>query len=257
MIDRSMDRVFARKHGLEIIQRVVQSVESLIAMLKKFKTRVPRYCRISRLIRDIPGQYIEDGNKTTNLRQVIQAEMKKEGLFCKCLRCREIGHVDIAAIKDLTPHLFIDEYQTNGGLEYFLSFCAKGASASPRPELGTKAGGEDSDDRGVVFAFCRLRLVDKPIIHPNKKFNSYAAYIRELHTYGQLVCIGKQEKESSQHKGLGKKLIKEAEKICNKHKIKKLAVISGVGVRDYYRQLGYRLENTYMVKNLKIKRLKD
>ncbi len=215
--------------------------EELFTVLKKFKMAVPRYCRISRLIRDIPGQYIEEGNKVTNLRQVIQAEMKREGLFCKCLRCREVGHVDISKIKDLTPHLFIDEYQTNGGTEYFLSFCAKGASAS---------GGEDSNQE-VVFAFCRLRVVATPVIHPNKKLNSYEAYIRELHTYGQLVRIGKQEKESSQHKGLGKKLVKKAEQIVKQHGIKKLAVISGVGVRDYYRQLGYRLEKTYMVKNLK------
>jgi elongator complex protein 3 len=84
----------------------------------------------------------------------------------------------------------------------------------------------------------------------NKKLNSYAAYIRELHTYGQLVRIGKNEKESSQHKGLGKKLVTIAEKIVKKKNISKLAIISGVGVRDYYRKLGYRLEKTYMVKQL-------
>ena len=103
----------------------------------------------------------------------------------------------------------------------------------------------------MVFAFCRLRLVDKPITHPNKKLNSYGAYIRELHTYGQLVRIGKKQETSSQHKGLGKKLLALTEKIVKDHKIKKLAVISGVGVRAYYRRLGYRLEKTYMVKNLK------
>jgi elongator complex protein 3 len=105
--------------------------------------------------------------------------------------------------------------------------------------------------RQVVFAFCRLRVVTKPVIHPNKKLNSYHAYIRELHTYGQLVRIGKQQKESTQHKGLGRKLVALAEKIVKKQKINKLAVISGVGVRGYYRKWGYKLEKTYMVKNLK------
>lgn len=204
--------------------------EDLLQMLKKFKPHVPRYCRISRLIRDIPGQYIEDGNKTTNLRQVIQEQMKKEGTKCVCLRCREIAHADISQIKDLTPRLFVDEYETLGGTEYFLSF-------------------EDAD-RLVVFAFCRLRLVDKNDAKQDKKLIPFPAYIRELHTYGQLVKIGKQELGSSQHKGLGKKLVKMAEKITKDHDIKKLAVISGVGVRDYYRHLGYKLENTYMVKKL-------
>ena len=207
------------------------SVRELIDILKTFKTHIPRYARVSRLIRDIPGQFIEEGNKVTNLRQVIKFEMDKEGLKCNCLRCREVGHVNITKIKDLTPVLFVDKYETQGGTEYFLSF--------------------EDKERQVVFAFCRLRTVTAPVIHPNKKLNSYGAYIRELHTYGQLVRIGKSEKASSQHKGLGKKLMKRAEKITKQNKIDKLAVISGVGVRDYYRKMGFRLEKTYMVKKVK------
>ncbi len=211
------------------------SVRELIDILKIFKSHIPYYARVSRLIRDIPGQYIEEGNKVTNLRQVIQDEMKRDGLVCKCLRCREVGHVMSTIqntkykIQQLKPKLFIDEYETNGGTEYFLSY-------------------EDAKRR-MVFAFCRLRVVDTPVHHPNKKLNSYEAYIRELHTYGQLVRIGKKQTESTQHKGLGKKLVREAERITKKCGILKLAVISGVGVRDYYRGLGYRLEKTYMVKN--------
>jgi len=75
------------------------------------------------------------------------------------------------------------------------------------------------------------------------------AFIRELHTYGQLINIGQKEKKATQHKGLGKKLIKQAEKICKQNNVKKLAVISGVGVRGYYRKMGYRKEGTYMVKS--------
>lgn len=205
----------------------------LIDIIKTFKSHLPRYSRVSRLIRDIPGQYIEEGNKITNLRQVIEMEMKKDGTQCRCLRCREIGHVktDTWTTKQLEPVLFIDEYETSGGIEYFLSY--------------------EDKKRQVVFAFCRLRVVTTPVIHPNKKLNSYGAYIRELHTYGQLVRIGKQQKESTQHKGLGRKLVIEAEKIVKKSKVNKLAVISGVGVRGYYRKLGYRLEKTYMVKKMK------
>jgi elongator complex protein 3 len=160
-------------------------VEELIRILKIAKSEFPYYVRVSRLIRDIPGQYIEEGNKVTNLRQVIQDEMKKDGLKCRCLRCREVGHVKLEEIKDLTPHLCIDEYETQGGKEYFLSF--------------------EDKDRHVVFAFCRLRIVDEQAPHLAKKF-SCRAYIRELHTYGQLVNIGEHNIDHSQHKGLGKKI---------------------------------------------------
>ena len=119
--------------------------------------------------------------------------------------------------------LFTDKYKTNGGTEYFLSY-------------------EDSK-RQAVFAFCRLRI-------NNKNINPAPAIIRELHTYGQLLEIGTKNKQDSQHQGLGKKLVQEAEKIAKKNKSKSIAVISGVGVRSYYRKLGYKLHQTYMIKKL-------
>lgn len=203
----------------------------LIEVIKKFKTQIPRYVRVSRVIRDIPAHHIKAGNTMTNLRQVIHAEMDKEGLKCKCLRCREVGHINIknqiSNIKNANQNLklFIDKYKTNGGTEYFLSF-------------------EDTK-RCMVYAFCRLRINSLT----NKLINS-TAFIRELHVYGQSLSIGAQNKKASQHQGLGKQLIIETEKICKKNKIQNLAVISGVGVRDYYRKLGYEEQNTYMVKTL-------
>ncbi len=207
------------------------SVEELIDILVKFKPTIPYYARISRLIRDIPGQYIEEGNTVTNLRQVVQLRLKKLGTPCRCLRCREVGHVDLTKIPDLTPHLFVDEYATHGGTEYFLSF--------------------EDKDRTVIFAFCRLRIVDFASSELPKEAIRYPAYIRELHTYGKLLNIGVKDENQSQHKGLGKKLLEKAEAIVIEKGVDKLAVISGVGVRDYYRKWGYELENTYMVKNLK------
>ncbi len=202
----------------------------LIDILKKFKAEIPYYVRISRLIRDIPGQYIEEGNKVTNLRQVIKEEMLKEGTRCRCLRCREAGHISAASITDTTPHLFIEKYDTRGGTEYFLSF--------------------EDKTRTVVFAFCRLRVVDSTGTELAKVKVRYPAYIRELHTYGQLLEIGTHDNADSQHKGLGKRLLRQAEEIAAKDGAKKLAVISGVGVRQYYRKWGYRLQNTYMVKRI-------
>jgi len=203
--------------------------KKLIGLLIDFKTKIPRYVRISRLIRDIPGHHIMAGNKMTNLRQVIQAEMTRRGLHCNCLRCREVGHSDMKTlkhenIKTIVPKLFIDKYEASGGTEYFLSF-------------------EDTK-RQAVYAFCRLRI-DKNGLYP--------AFIRELHTYGQSLLLKQKNNKTLkhiQHKGLGKKLVGEVEKICKKNRINKLAVISGVGVRDYYRKLGYKLENTYLIKKI-------
>ncbi len=209
------------------------SVEELIDILVKFKPTIPYYARISRLIRDIPGHYIEEGNTVTNLRQVVQLRLKKMGQHCNCLRCREVGHVNLSTIPDLTPVLFVDEYATRGGTEYFLSF--------------------EDKDRKIVFAFCRLRIVGPDAEELAKAQVRFPAYIRELHTYGQLLHLGEKNLDHSQHKGLGKKLVEQAEEICRKQAIPKLAVISGVGVREYYRKWGYRLEKTYMTKKIKVK----
>ena len=89
-----------------------------------------------------------------------------------------------------------------------------------------------------MFGLLRLRIFDN------------RAIIRELHIYGQAVNIGEKSKKTQQHKGLGKWLMQEAEKIVRKNKIKKLEIISGVGVREYYRKLNYYLEDIYMTKKL-------
>jgi elongator complex protein 3 len=195
------------------------SDKKLIAVIKTIKQIVPGYVRISRLIRDIPGGHIQAGNKVTNLRQLIQTQMKAEGLFCKCLRCREAGHQ--IEISNKIPRLFIEKYDSSGGKEYFISF--------------------ENKEQNTVFAFCRLRI---------DREGYFPAFVRELHTYGQLVKIGKADKTARQHQGLGTRLMAEAEKICQKEQVEKLAVISGVGVRGYYKKMGYRLKKGYMVKTL-------
>jgi elongator complex protein 3 len=217
---------------------VPYSDEELIEMIIQAKTRVPRYCRISRLIRDIPSTSIVAGNMATNLRQIIQDRMKVRGLKCSCLRCREIGRVgtEDPSLMLEKPVAFDDKYEASGGLEHFLSF-------------------EDAKRRGV-YAFCRLRLPPKEARGDMRKvWDAFpvlkgAALIRELHTYGRLVPIDGKDINAAQHKGLGKKLMKEAERIAKAAGYKKLVVISGIGVREYYRKLGYRLQGTYMVKTV-------
>ncbi|KPJ84837.1 hypothetical protein AMJ57_05235, partial [Parcubacteria bacterium SG8_24] len=211
----------------------------LIETLIRAKTEVPRYCRISRLIRDIPSTSIRAGNHTTNLRQVIQTEMTERGLACNCLRCREVGRAaktDLRLIR-ATPHLFDDVYAASGGQEHFLSF--------------------EDYRRRAVFAFCRLRLPSRKPSDDTKGLWDRipeirdTAFIRELHTYGHLVPINTRDPKAAQHKGLGRRLMLTAERIAREAGYRRMTVISGVGVRGYYRKLGYRLQGTYMVKKLR------
>jgi elongator complex protein 3 len=227
--------------------------EGLFRALLEMKLATPRYCRISRLIRDIPANEITAGNKITNLREDLSAELKRRGQKCVCLRCREIGRqVTTLLPNHLTtlPKLFIDTYKTTGGTEYFLSFEDPSRSAVyaflrlriPSMDKGVTNGSSSSTDRELPFA--------TPMLYNLLPKIKDCAFVRELHTYGQQLSIGKKDQKASQHKGLGKKLMQEAERITEKNGFKKIAVISGVGVRGYYRKLGYRKSGTYMVKNL-------
>ena len=211
--------------------------EGLFRALLEMKLATPRYCRISRLIRDIPANEIEAGNKITNLREMLETELKKRGQKCVCLRCREVSRQKNNIPVDTIPMLFVDEYDTIGGKEYFITF--------------------EDENRTAVFGFLRLRIPhgDKNEIL-QKQFDTLmpeiknCAFVRELHVYGTLVGIGKRNIDASQHKGFGKRLMAEAERIAQEKGLKKVAVISGVGVRGYYRKLGYRLRGTYMIKTI-------
>ncbi|MCK5510438.1 tRNA uridine(34) 5-carboxymethylaminomethyl modification radical SAM/GNAT enzyme Elp3 [Candidatus Parcubacteria bacterium] len=196
-------------------------------LIIKCKNIVPEYVRIIRLIRDIPGESIIAGNLITNLRQV----MKDEGARCRCIRCREARE----RVSITNCRLHITNYFASGGEEYFIAF--------------------ESKDGKILYGFCRLRLPVCNALDKRKLGFSViqeAALIRELHVYGELVSVAKNKKKNKiQHSGLGKKLLVEAEKIAFKNSYKKIVVISGVGVRDYYRKFGYRLNGTYMVKAIK------
>lgn len=206
------------------------SDQELINLLIEIKKIIPPNVRIMRLGRDIPANNIIAGNKLSNIRQELQAIMKKNNFRCRCIRCREIKNTSyqMSNIK-----LRRKDYSASGGKEIFLSY------------INAK------NDK--LLAFLRLYI---PAFHFNgkKHFISVlqsSAIIREVHSYGQLIPVKKRERGAVQHSGLGKKLIFEAEKIAKKYfGLNKISVISGVGVRGYYRKLGYRLQDEYMVKIL-------
>jgi elongator complex protein 3 len=188
-------------------------------LIIKCKQAIPRYVRIIRLIRDIPGESIVAGNMITNLRQV----MADKGVKCNCIRCRQAKEETIKKY-----YLHIKEYKASAGKEFFIS--------------------AENKDRSILYGFCRLRLNGNDPEILSQKALGGAALIRELHVYGELATIGRKGK--IQHIGLGKKMLQQAEQIAKKEGRGKIAVISGAGVRNYYRRQGYRLIQTYMVKSL-------
>ncbi|MDO8529494.1 MAG: tRNA uridine(34) 5-carboxymethylaminomethyl modification radical SAM/GNAT enzyme Elp3 [bacterium] len=205
-------------------------------ILKIKNNLIPPYVRIARLVRDVPKTSIVAGPTISNIRQLI-----KEKSNCQCIRCREVRadyRIDEKIILDRI------DYNASDGTEIFLQYI--------NVPLLSREGGARSKK---LFALLRLRIPSY-LCHPAETHNctslQNSAIIRELHTYGKLTRINKKDKNSPQHIGLGKKLVQEAEKIAKKEfKMDKMAVISGIGVRDYYRKLGYKLKDTYMVKNLK------
>jgi elongator complex protein 3 len=201
------------------------SEKILLKIIKEIKKNVPIYVRIERIIRDIPAQKIVSGPvKISNLREVVQKEIKGEKWSCKCIRCREVK--DKYDLKEKL-YLYRKDYEASEGKEIFLTF--------------------ENKKRDKLYSLLRLRISSNKTLFPVLK-NS--AIIREVHTYGQMVPIS-EKRLAPQHRGLGKKLIKTAEKIAKKEfKISKIAVISAVGAREYYRKFGYKLKEGYMVRKV-------
>lgn len=202
--------------------------EELVDLVLQIKQFFPKYLRVSRLIRDIPASSILAGSKVSNLREVVHRLMKEKGIKCQCIRCREIRSEPID-LKNIDLNVF--EYDASEGKEFFLSF--------------------DDAKKDKLCSLLRLRFSSYSLQgkkHFIKELEG-AALIRELHTYGVQVPISERDDNAYQHLGFGKKLVKKAEEISKKHGFKKIAVTAGIGVREYYKKLGYRLKDTYMLKS--------
>tara|TARA_B100000900_G_scaffold410851_1_gene429439 strand:- start:1406 stop:3265 length:1860 start_codon:yes stop_codon:yes gene_type:complete len=221
--------------------------DDLINVLIDVKKKVHPWIRLNRVIRDIPNTtrsgdtYIYAGNKVTNLRQILGNKLKDEKKFCKCIRCREIKNN-----KHLKQNIqtIIRKYKSSNGIEYFISIESGNNIDS---FYGTKTqkwyNSKFIEEPGIIYGFVRLRISNNSIFNELKN----CALIRELHVYGEVV---QSNNKHIQHNGYGKILMKKAENIALLNGYYKIAVISGIGVRNYYKRMGYYLENTYMIKNL-------
>jgi elongator complex protein 3 len=189
----------------------------------EFKRDVPKYVRIMRIQRDIPTKHTEAGVDRTNLRQYVDALCKAKGIRCRCIRCREVGRAKKLGKVSIT----VMKYDASHGTEFFIA-------------------AEDVKN-DVLVGFARLRFPSRCL---RREITRNSAIIRELHVYGETAAIGEKTDVKSQHKGYGRKLLETAEKIAKQHKKHKMIVISGIGVREYYRKLGYKKEGPYMVKRI-------
>jgi elongator complex protein 3 len=207
------------------------SDETMVDLIVAIKSIVPGYVRISRVLRDIPSKFIVAGLKDS-LRDIVREKMKNDGIECRCIRCREYGHRAQAGRAIGEPHLVRMDYSAADGTEVFLSF---------------------EDDSGTLFGLLRMRIQPRPIHVLTGPGGNYAV-IRELHVFGPEVPLSEQRTEAAQHKGLGKALLREAERIAHhEFQSRQLVILSGTGAKEYYRtEFACLPQGDYMVKSLKI-----
>lgn len=202
------------------------TTQELIDLLADIKPTIPRYCRVNRVIRDIPSTNVVEGNRRTSLRQDVQNELKRRGTRCECIRCREVRG------KPVNPEsLKLDDlvYRAGTAEEHFLSFITP-------------------DDR--LAGFLRLSLPGAASPQTGLHDLDGAALIREVHVYGQSLPVGMEKEGAAQHAGLGTRLLQQAEAIAKEKGFKRMAVISAVGTRGYYLERGFERGELYLVKEI-------
>ena len=196
------------------------TTEQLIELLAEIKLTVPRYCRLNRVIRDIPSTNVVEGNKRTSLRMDVKRLLETRGTHCECIRCREVrGQKIVEESLELTDQV----YQVGPIEEHFLSF-------------------DTPDDR--LAGFLRLSLPGKDAPKTGMHDLADAALVREVHVFGQSVEVGDSEAGAAQHIGLGTQLLEKAEQMAKSNGYRSLVVISAVGTREYYARRGFKMGNS-------------
>nr|XP_020472655.1 elongator complex protein 3 [Monopterus albus] len=203
---------------------------ALVDLVARILALVPPWTRVYRVQRDIPMPLVSSGVEHGNLRELALARMKDMGTECRDVRTREVGIQEIHhKVRPYQVELVRRDYVANSGWETFLSY--------------------EDPEQDILIGLLRLRRCSPQSFRPELK--GAVSIVRELHVYGSVVPISSRDPSKFQHQGFGMMLMEEAERIArDEHGSSKLAVISGVGTRNYYRKMGYELEGPYMVKDL-------
>ena len=203
--------------------------EEAVDLIVEIKKILPKWVRTMRIQRDIPSTLIEAGVQKSNLGELVYNKLEEQNINCQCIRCREIGHKKTNQNYNLDDYkLFKEVYTACGGIENFISI-------------------EDINEESIA-GFLRLRLPSENIFR--QEISENTALIRELHVYGNMIQIGDKNPSIGQHTGFGEKLLKEAENIAIDNDKNEIAIISGIGTRNYYRKFGYERKGPYMFKKL-------
>ncbi|NHJ20508.1 MAG: tRNA uridine(34) 5-carboxymethylaminomethyl modification radical SAM/GNAT enzyme Elp3, partial [Candidatus Lokiarchaeota archaeon] len=213
------------------------SLDELITLIATVKQKIPLYMRIQRIMRDIPAFLIEAGCKKSNLRQLVHERLENLNAKCNCIRCREYGiakktsNIDHNTFKDIKLYRY--DYEASKGHEIFLSY--------------------ENQKENYLVAYLRLRRPSE-FAHRQELNDGKTMIVREVKVVGELVPKDKKPYRNLQlqHRGFGKLLMENAERIASEEfDSKKLAVISGIGVRDWFYEIGYSLDGHYVSKPLK------
>ena len=203
--------------------------ETMVRLIARCKTLIPPYCRVNRLMRDIPAPNIVAGVKKSNLRQIIQQYMAGQDVACRCIRCREVRGDPVDPDGVRLERTF---YDTDGSREAFLEFLTDGGELAGFLRLSLPARGATGETES-----------------PMKELGG-CAIIREVHVYGPAVALGAELEAAPQHTGLGTRLVEEAKRTARDHGYRRVAVIAAVGTRPYYRDRGFALDDLYMISSL-------
>jgi len=209
------------------------ATEEAVQLILEVKKMIPPWVRVMRVQRDIPAFLIEAGVNRSNLRQLVLRRLKEEGVRCRCIRCREVGHRWLKDRVKPDPEniqILTVKERASEGEEVFIS-------------------AEDAVN-DVLVGYLRLRIpsgkAHRPEILPET-----TAIVRELRVYGPLVPVGMHLAEAWQHKGYGGVLLSEAERISNEdYGRKKVVVTSALGTKQYYKRFGYNYDGPYVSKVL-------
>ncbi len=203
--------------------------DQIVDLVSTAVSRMPEYVRIQRMQRDIPLHQVEAGLNKGNLRELVHQEMNRRKLRNPTIRFREIGHFQMRSNMEIDMsdiELVRREYEASDGTEVFLSF--------------------ENLNLDVIFGFLRLRIPSDDAYRP-EIFGTPSAIIRELRIYGPVVDLGERDDNAWQHLGLGEKLLAEADSIGHhEFSVKQLVVNSGIGVKEYYRNLGFQDNGPYL-----------
>ncbi len=202
------------------------TTEQLVELLADLKATIPDYCRVNRVIRDIPSTNVVEGNKRTSLRMDVHQLMHERGQRCRCVRCREVRGKRVDA-EQLQLRDFA--YAAGHAEEHFLSF------VTPEDKLA---------------GFLRISLPNADSPATGQADLPGAALVREVHVYGQSLEVGEEQSGAAQHIGLGTQLLARAEELARAAGFVRMAVIAAVGTRRYYAGRGYETGENYMVKTL-------